>query len=348
MVMPGRKYSAGNLYRYGFNGKENDNEIKGEGNQEDYGMRIYDPRLGRFLSIDPLIKKYPELTPYQFASNTPIQAMDLDGAESMFGWSTGLTPQQANDVAMGWNNANVKIFNGTASGVQKSVTKTWNAITHPWQTVKNIASFLQEGALDMSTVKIAPAPHIDAIAQDFKDNVVNGDSYSRSEYLAELGTDALLAKGFGKAFTVAKGMVLADRIAVRMNFVRAKYATAIETYGPNHIDFTKTVSEVQNVGNLVEKRRLVQWREPGKAAPSPFFSYDGVDPGSLGIPKTYTEKFYVDLSPNNTHTFLKTTANRVAAFSRADPGVNGMYQGGGIQLYSEEAAKTAKFTPAKQ
>jgi|ERR1019366_5919815 hypothetical protein len=35
----------------------------------------------RFLSIDPLTKKYPELTPYQFASNSPIDGIDLDGLE---------------------------------------------------------------------------------------------------------------------------------------------------------------------------------------------------------------------------------------------------------------------------
>jgi RHS repeat-associated protein len=79
MQMPGRKSSGG--YRYGFNGKENDNEVKGEGNQQDYGMRIYDPRLGRFLSVDPITEKYPELTPYQFASNRPIDGIDLDGLE---------------------------------------------------------------------------------------------------------------------------------------------------------------------------------------------------------------------------------------------------------------------------
>ncbi|SDH43243.1 esterase/lipase family protein [Chitinophaga filiformis] len=73
-----------NVYRYGFNGKENDNEVKGEGSQQDYGMRVYDPRVGKFLSVDPLTKSYPELTPYQFASNTPIQAIDLDGAEAFF------------------------------------------------------------------------------------------------------------------------------------------------------------------------------------------------------------------------------------------------------------------------
>lgn len=80
--MTGRKYQAcTDSYRYGFNGKENDNEVKGEGNQQDYGMRIYDPRLGRFLSVDPITKKYPELTPYQFASNRPIDGIDLDGKE---------------------------------------------------------------------------------------------------------------------------------------------------------------------------------------------------------------------------------------------------------------------------
>ena len=80
MTIPGRSYSAGNPYRYGFNGKEKDNEGPV---QYDYGFRIYDPRLGRFKSVDPLMKKYPMLTPYQFASNSPIQAVDLDGLEGV-------------------------------------------------------------------------------------------------------------------------------------------------------------------------------------------------------------------------------------------------------------------------
>lgn len=79
--MPGRKYAASGLYKYGFNGKENDNEVIGEGNQQDYGMRVYDPRLGKFLSVDPISFTYPWYTPYQFAGNTPIQAIDLDGGE---------------------------------------------------------------------------------------------------------------------------------------------------------------------------------------------------------------------------------------------------------------------------
>jgi RHS repeat-associated protein len=79
MQMPGRKFSSASGYRYGFNGKENDKEA-GEGIQ-DYGMRIYDGRLGRFLSVDPLAVNYPDLTPYQFASNRPLDGVDLDGKE---------------------------------------------------------------------------------------------------------------------------------------------------------------------------------------------------------------------------------------------------------------------------
>ncbi|WPV66715.1 RHS repeat-associated core domain-containing protein [Chitinophaga sp. LS1] len=79
MIQPGRSYNAGG-YRYGFNGKENDNEVKGEGNEQDYGMRVYDPRVGRFLSVDPLFNTYPHQSSYCFAANSPIILIDVDGA----------------------------------------------------------------------------------------------------------------------------------------------------------------------------------------------------------------------------------------------------------------------------
>jgi len=81
MQMPGRKFSATDSYRYGFNGKEND--VKGEGNSLDFGARIYDPRIGRWLSTDPLQVKYPELTPYHFTANNPINFIDPDGRDTV-------------------------------------------------------------------------------------------------------------------------------------------------------------------------------------------------------------------------------------------------------------------------
>jgi RHS repeat-associated protein len=83
MMEQGRIVAGTTGYRYGFNGKEKDDEAQGVGNQIDYGARVYDPRVGRFLSVDPLQKQYPWLTPYQFAGNTPIAAIDIAGKEPL-------------------------------------------------------------------------------------------------------------------------------------------------------------------------------------------------------------------------------------------------------------------------
>jgi RHS repeat-associated protein len=82
--MAGRTFNS-NSYKYGFNGKENDPETVGTGSgTQDYGMRIYNPALGKFLSIDPLTKKYAWNSTYAFAENDVIRANDLDGLEKNF------------------------------------------------------------------------------------------------------------------------------------------------------------------------------------------------------------------------------------------------------------------------
>ena len=82
MEMPGRTYSVNDEYRFGFNGKEADkNGEWGDLTHYDYGFRIYNPAVARFLSVDPLTASYPWYTPYQFAGNKPIMAIDLDGLE---------------------------------------------------------------------------------------------------------------------------------------------------------------------------------------------------------------------------------------------------------------------------
>jgi len=67
------------VYRFGFNGMEKDNEAKGQGNSYDFGARIYDSRLGRWLSLDPMAREYPEYSDYSFAGNSPILFLDKDG-----------------------------------------------------------------------------------------------------------------------------------------------------------------------------------------------------------------------------------------------------------------------------
>ncbi|HBG70617.1 MAG: hypothetical protein A2W93_09660 [Bacteroidetes bacterium GWF2_43_63] len=69
-------------HRFGFNGQEADNEIKGTGNSIEFKYRIYDSRLGRFLSVDPLAPEYPWNSTYAFAENDVIRCIDLEGLES--------------------------------------------------------------------------------------------------------------------------------------------------------------------------------------------------------------------------------------------------------------------------
>jgi RHS repeat-associated protein len=79
MVMPKRTYSAGKDYRYGFNGKEKDPDLASS--NYDFGSRIYDGRIARWLSIDPMQKKYAPFTPYNFVENNPNIYRDVDGKD---------------------------------------------------------------------------------------------------------------------------------------------------------------------------------------------------------------------------------------------------------------------------
>jgi RHS repeat-associated protein len=66
-------------YTFGFNGKERDDEILGANNCYDFGSRIYDARIARFLSLDRYSQKFPHEGNYNFASNKPINAIDING-----------------------------------------------------------------------------------------------------------------------------------------------------------------------------------------------------------------------------------------------------------------------------
>lgn len=68
--------------RFGFNGRELDTQgMWGGSSTYDYGVRIYNAGLGKFLSVDPICKNYPWYAPYQFAGNSPLIFVDIDGLE---------------------------------------------------------------------------------------------------------------------------------------------------------------------------------------------------------------------------------------------------------------------------
>jgi RHS repeat-associated protein len=78
MLIAERSWSSSG-YRYGYQGYEKDNEVKGDGNSYTTEWRIYDPRLGKWLSPDPLTRKYPSMSPYLAYGGNPILIIDVAG-----------------------------------------------------------------------------------------------------------------------------------------------------------------------------------------------------------------------------------------------------------------------------
>lgn len=87
MLMPNR--NGGENYRYGMNGMERDDEVKGLGNSYTTLFRQYDPRLMRWLSLDPEMARYPSWSPYVFNFNNPISFTDPDGDDPCSGGDGG-------------------------------------------------------------------------------------------------------------------------------------------------------------------------------------------------------------------------------------------------------------------
>jgi RHS repeat-associated protein len=80
-------------HRFTFNGKESDSEVKGEGNSLDFGARVYDSRLGRFLTIDPDNEKFAATSPFVYTYNNPLFFIDKNG-------ETGVASIEGNTIVI--------------------------------------------------------------------------------------------------------------------------------------------------------------------------------------------------------------------------------------------------------
>jgi RHS repeat-associated protein len=117
-------------YRYGFQGQEKDDEWKGSGNSINYKYRMHDPRLGRFLSLDPLAPDYPHNSPYAFSENRVIDAVELEGLEKVH-----YTLSRAGGVAY-----NLYVSNRDASSPSQNTSVQNNSIDNSGvATVTNTA-----------------------------------------------------------------------------------------------------------------------------------------------------------------------------------------------------------------
>lgn len=274
-------------YRYGFNGKENDNEVKGEGNQQDYGMRIYDPRVGRFLSVDLISKKYPNLTPYQFASNTPIQAIDQDGLEAFFVHGTAASNKRWFHPKSDESPVDNTLINGllpmTRNTVPPDVTFNWHRIVsdgynnNTGQMMTHSINGLTNNKADR---KIA--------AQDLVEHVmtyrrVHGiDSYNDKGELVKMGNEPItfITHSHGGNVAIQAANMIFDKYKVQSDII----AIAVPAYtGKN---------DIENPANARGVRKLIDiWNQ-----------IDGVSGGLAGSnyypigPNSKVKRIEVDAS----------------------------------------------------
>jgi RHS repeat-associated protein len=217
MIMPELQYTApgeGNT-RFGFNGKENDDEVKGKGAQQDYGMRYYDPRLGKFLSEDPITKEYPELTPYQFASNSPISGIDLDGLEYL--------NSEESRVEFKFGDLQLKLANFSVSPVKdNNNTSNWS-----YQEIGvniTVAKFQLRTKASAPSADDIPSQHLPPKAQrqgegNFNNGVYKGKGRGEFSKNKEFNLNSTPGGNFGKACAIieATNLVLKTSIQIMLN-----------------------------------------------------------------------------------------------------------------------------------
>jgi RHS repeat-associated protein len=186
MPLVGRNFQS-DKYRYGYNGKENDNEVKGQGNQIAYEARIYDPRLGRLLSIDPLTSKFAGYTPYQYAGNKPVWCVDLLGLQD-------LPTTELNE------HGEKQVYEIYVSGKPKFWARGGGGTVYPnagYQTMKPVGTAVTNNLSDKDIYRLAIARMLSSDGFKISDNEYLDEKYLKVEksvkyYFSNLATSTMV------------------------------------------------------------------------------------------------------------------------------------------------------------
>ena len=113
---------------------------------------MYDPRLGRFMSVDPLAKKYPAITPYAFAENRVIDGMDFEGLEyhSAADWASYMNGMAYSTRDMPYS---FKFYQGATKEQLANAVSCYESCVYAYAQANQIVSdYLKEQKMPVSRV----------------------------------------------------------------------------------------------------------------------------------------------------------------------------------------------------
>ena len=257
MQMPGR-FGSSTDYRYGFNGMERDDELKGNGNSYDFGARIFDPRIGKFISVDPRERDFSFMSPYCYAANSPILFIDRDGEgpeppELIV--SKKKVQAMAKILRQGGASENivkgVMVIGGFSSGVEASFR--YDVAIHQLgeqgvrylltkATEKRMAGgsySAAEGAIDL--LAYSGGEFQLEIAGGMLNTAIYGDEFDRSQLLGEVAGGA--AQGYVIGLGVSSGVKLLKKLRAKdSNLPVMEYKTS------EHPEISENIYRAQEEG----------------------------------------------------------------------------------------------------
>ena len=130
----GSRHTFGNTYaqttnRFKFNGKEE--QTTGNLNYLDYGARMYDSNIGRWMVQDPLAEKYYSQSPYNYCVNNPVMFVDPDGEDVRVTIQGNTVSVEANIILY---QASGRVYRKTVNNIKKQINSAWNkGVVHPWK-----------------------------------------------------------------------------------------------------------------------------------------------------------------------------------------------------------------------
>jgi RHS repeat-associated protein len=234
MLVPNR-HGSSTAYRYGFQGQEKDDELKGEGNSDNFKYRMHDPRIGRFFAVDPLFKDYPHNSTYAFQENKTGLGTELEGKELQ------LHPWLAVDAVVHPNGVGAHVI-GIGEGLGNSATSLWNAVTSPVKTTKGIGNVVLWGVVGLQfsekvdsvlgTNSTGAGNNLINSVYNGGDKLINGNGIERGTVVGEVAGAIIGAKGASAAFkTSLSAVTTTDGFLFGSVNIKAPFNIPVQRFG---------------------------------------------------------------------------------------------------------------------